>query len=182
MGVPGSGVFAWVADELVQDRSQLTQPLKMRLRQFLHDPVAFRGQPDADDPGIRTVRYPRDQPRGLGTVDELDRAVRALQQVSGEIADGRRPVPRVALDRYQKLVLDVRQPGGLRLILAPALEAAQRDPELKQLLEVLPGKPGRCHPRIFHLFLVSPVVCPPYTPAMPCKRVTGGHPTRRAWA
>jgi hypothetical protein len=45
----------------------------------------------------------------------------------------------VPLDRHQQLVLDVGQALGLSLILAPALEAPQGDPELEQPLEILSG-------------------------------------------
>jgi hypothetical protein len=45
----------------------------------------------------------------------------------------------VPLDRHQQLMLDVGQAFGLSLILAPALEAPQGDPELEQPFEVLPG-------------------------------------------
>jgi hypothetical protein len=45
----------------------------------------------------------------------------------------------VSLDRHQQLVLDVGQALGLSLILAPALEAPQRDPELEQPLKILSG-------------------------------------------
>jgi hypothetical protein len=54
-------------------------------------------------------------------------------------------LPVVSLDRHQQLVLDVSQASGLSLVLAPALEAAQGDPELEEPLEVLPGKPGHRH-------------------------------------
>jgi hypothetical protein len=43
----------------------------------------------------------------------------------------------MTLDRHEQLVLDVGQAGGLRLVLAPALETPQGDPELQQSLEVL---------------------------------------------
>ena len=45
----------------------------------------------------------------------------------------------VSLDRHQQLMLDVGQSLGLGLVLAPAMETAQGDPELEQPLEVLSG-------------------------------------------
>jgi hypothetical protein len=56
----------------------------------------------------------------------------------------------VTLYRHQQLVLDVRQPGGARLVLAPPLEPSQARAERQDMLEVraigltqdnLPGDP-----------------------------------------
>lgn len=63
--------------------------------------------------------------------------MRLEQQIVGDVADrGRRPSA-VPLYDDKQLVLDVRQARGLRLVLAPALEPAQRDAELEQLVEVI---------------------------------------------
>jgi hypothetical protein len=51
----------------------------------------------------------------------------------------------VALDRHKKLVLDVRNARRERLVFAPALKTAQRDAEIKQLLEIFPGELGHRH-------------------------------------
>jgi hypothetical protein len=45
----------------------------------------------------------------------------------------------VSLDRDEQLMLNMSQALGLSLVLAPALESAQRDPELQQPLIVLLG-------------------------------------------
>jgi hypothetical protein len=42
----------------------------------------------------------------------------------------------MALDRHQQLVLDMRQPGGTRLVLAPPLEPSQARAERQHMLEV----------------------------------------------
>jgi hypothetical protein len=107
--------------------------------QLVQHAVAVAGQPDPDHPAVVPVRRPLHQPGGFGPVDELDRAVRPQQQVAGQVAHCRGLVPVVSFDRHQQLVLDVRQALGLSLIFAPALEAAQGDPELEQPLEILSG-------------------------------------------
>jgi hypothetical protein len=121
------------------------QALQVRPGQLPQDAVAFAGQPDPDHAAVVNVRRPLHQPGGFGPVHELDRAVRPQQQVAGQVADGGGHGPVVSLDRHQQLVLDVGQALGLRLVLAPALEAAQGDPEFQQPLEVLLGKPGHRH-------------------------------------
>jgi len=57
-------------------------------------------------------------------------------QVGDQIADRRRLAATVSTDRDQQLVPGMGQPGGLRLVIAPALKAAQGDAELEQSLEV----------------------------------------------
>jgi hypothetical protein len=66
--------------------------------------------------------------------------MRSQEQIAGQVPDRRRLVSRMPLDRHQQLVLDVREPGGSRLILAPTLEGSQGNAELKQPLEVPPGQ------------------------------------------
>jgi hypothetical protein len=117
--------------KLVQDSGQLVQAVQVRPGQLLQDLLAVCRQADPDHPAVLPVRGPLHQARGLGAVHQLHRAVRAQQQVAGQIADRRRQATRVPLDRHQQLVLDVRQPGGLGLVLAPALKAPQGDPELQ---------------------------------------------------
>ena len=46
------------------------------------------GQGDAHDAPVVGVGLPRDQPRGLGPVDESDRAVVAELEVLGDVTDG----------------------------------------------------------------------------------------------
>ena len=45
----------------------------------------------------------------------------------------------MALDGHEELMLDMRQARRVGLVLAPALETPQRDPERQQILAVLPG-------------------------------------------
>jgi hypothetical protein len=131
--------------ELVEDGGELVQALQVSPGQLVQDAVARAGQPDPDHAAVVGVRRPLHQPGGFGPVHELDRAVRAQQQVAGQVAHGRGPAVPVPLDRHQQLVLDMGQALGLSLVLAPAMEAAQGDPELQQPLEVLSGEPGHCH-------------------------------------
>jgi hypothetical protein len=134
-----------LSDEFVEDRGELMQPTEVGLGQPADYAVTGLGQPDADHAAVVAIRYPLGQPGRLGPVDELHRAVRPQQQVAGEVAHGRRPIPRVPLDRYQQLVLYVGKTRRSGLVLAPALELAQRDPELQQPLEIPPGHLGHRH-------------------------------------
>ena len=45
----------------------------------------------------------------------------------------------MTFDRHQQLVLHMGEACGLRLVLTPALELPQRDAELQEPLELLPG-------------------------------------------
>jgi hypothetical protein len=121
------------------------QLVQVSAGQLLQDLLAGAGQADPHHPAVAGVRRPLDQPRGLGPVYQLHRAVRAQQQVAGQVADGGRPGAPVTLDRDQQLVLHVGQARGPRLVFAPPLEAPQGDPELQQLLEVLLGELGHRH-------------------------------------
>jgi hypothetical protein len=67
----------------------------------------------------------------------------AEQQVSGELADGRRDLARMTLDRDQQLVLDMSQAYRASLVFAPSLKAAQADAEGEEVLEVLAGWRGQ---------------------------------------
>ena len=96
-----------------------------------------------DDPAVLAIRDPLDQPGRFRTVNQLDHAVRPHQQVAGQISHGGRLRPAVPLDRHQQLVLDLGQACRPRLILTPALELAQGNPELQQPFEVTSGQPHR---------------------------------------
>jgi hypothetical protein len=132
-------------DEFIEDCGKLMKPAEVGLGQPLDYAVTVPGQANSDHAGVVAVRYPLNQPGRLGAVDELHRAVRPQQQVSGQVAHGRRLVPPVPLHRYQQLVLYVGQAGRFSLVLAPPHELAQSDPELKQPLEVAPGHPSHRH-------------------------------------
>jgi hypothetical protein len=131
--------------QLVEDHRELFQPGKVSCGQPLHDAVARLAQADPHHAAVARIRYPFDEARRLGPVNELHGAVRTLEQVAGQFADGGREVARVSLDRYEQLMLDVSEAGGLRLVFAPALEAPQGDTELQQPLEVTSGRPGHHH-------------------------------------
>jgi len=77
------------------------------------------------------------------------------QHVVGEIANRGRAMTVMTSDGDEQLVLDVSEPGRMRLILAPALEAAQGDSELQEPLEVPVGELGHVTCRL--------VLCPSQT-------------------
>ena len=133
----------WLASCLFTSSSRTVassvQALQVSPGQLVQDAVAIAGQLDPDHAAVVAVRHPLHQPGRFGPVDELDRAVRPQQQVTGQVAHGGGPFFVVSLDRHQQLVLDVGQALGLGLVLAPAMETAQGDPELEQPLEVLSG-------------------------------------------
>ena len=126
------------------------QPAEVGLGQPLDYAVTGFGQSDANHTAVVAVRYPLDQPGRLSPVDELHSAMRAQQQVAGEVAHSRRLLFRVSLYRHQQLVLYMGKGRRFSLVLAPALEFAQSDPEFQQSLEIPPG-----HPRHRHLHNLS---------------------------
>jgi hypothetical protein len=101
--------------------------------------VASLGELNPGHPGVAGIRGAADEAGRLGAVHETHRTVALQQQVFGDLADRRRLGARMALDRNQELMLDVRQAGCACLVFAPPLEAPQRDPERQQVLEVQPG-------------------------------------------
>ena len=126
------------------------QPAEVGPGQPLDYAVTGFGQSDANHAAVVAIRYPLDQPGRLSPVDELHRAMRPQQQVAGEVAHGRRLLFRVSLYRHQQLVLYMGKGRRFSLVLAPALEFAQSDPEFQQSLEIPPG-----HPRHRHLHNLS---------------------------
>jgi hypothetical protein len=70
------------------------------------------GKADPYQPAVSLVGTALHEGRGLGPVDELDRAVMAYQEVARQVADGRRLAARVALDRQQQLMLRWRRSTG----------------------------------------------------------------------
>ena len=93
-------------------------------------PGARRCQAHVHDPVIVAVWLAADEPGPLGPVDELDHGVVAQEEVVGQITDRRTAV--VAAHGEQELVLGRGQPGRLRLLLAPAEEAAQTVTEAEE--------------------------------------------------
>jgi hypothetical protein len=69
------------------------------------------------------IGYSFDEPGRCSAVDELDDAVVAQQQVTGDFPDRRRRA--LTADREQELVLGPGEPDRLGLILAPPLEPSQ---------------------------------------------------------
>ena len=101
--------------------------------------VASLGELHPGHPGVAGIRAAADEAGRLGAVHETHRTVALQQQVVGDLADRRGLGARMALDRNQELMLDLRQAGCDCLVFAPPLEAPQRDPERQQVLEVQPG-------------------------------------------
>lgn len=131
----------WRADQQVVERPGQVPQLSQMSRGELGEPsLAKCGQPDPDDPAVSIVWNSFDQACSGGAVDKLDRAVVPLQQVARQLSHSWRLISRMAFDGYEQLMLDVREPCGARLVLAPALEPAQACPEGEELLEVLPAQ------------------------------------------
>lgn len=129
----GTGIGAAVVhgDQVVQDGRKFVQAVQVRRGQLPYDSIACSGQADTYNAAIVLVRYPFDHAGGLGAVNQLHRAVRPQEQVVGQVAHGRRLIAWMSLDRHQQLVLHVGEACRLRLVLAPALELAQRDAEFQ---------------------------------------------------
>ncbi len=87
-------------------------------------------EPHMHDAVIVAIVLSAHEPRALGPVDELDHGVVAQQQVVGQVADGGQTF--VAAHCEQQLVLGWGQPGGLRLVFAPAEEPAQAIAEAEE--------------------------------------------------
>jgi hypothetical protein len=97
------------------------------------------GELDPGHPGVLGIRAAAHEARRFGPVHQAHRAVAAQQQVIGDLTDRRGNVAGMALYRHQELMLDMRQAYRTSLVFAPALEAAQRDPEREQVLGVQAG-------------------------------------------
>jgi hypothetical protein len=132
--------------ERVHRGRQVRELLEVLLAERLEPPRALVGEPQADRAEVVRVGRPAQQARGLGPVDEADRAVMAEEQVLRDVADGGAPRVVVAADGEQELVLGRRQPGRRRLPLAPAQEAPQPGAELEQRAVLGVGRLG-CHRR-----------------------------------
>ncbi len=120
-------------------RERAAQPaelLEMGLRQRLETLAPGRGELQPDDAVVLGIAHPLDQLGRHGPVHQPDGAVVAEQEVVGHLADGRAAAVRMSPDGQQQLVLRRRQPGGFRLLLAPAEEAAQPGPQRQQVLVV----------------------------------------------
>lgn len=109
----------------------------MRLGELGHQPVPGLGELDPDDPGVPRIWSPAHEASRFRPVQQPDRAVPLHHQVVRDLAHGGRRGPRVALDGYQQLMLHMGQAHLAGLVLAPALEPAQRDAEGEKVLEIL---------------------------------------------
>lgn len=128
--------------QVVQRDGQLAHLGQGGLGQLGHQPVAFGGQFDPDDASVVGVRATPHEAGRLRAVHQPDDAVTLQQEVLGQLADGRRPVAGMALDRDQQLMLDVREADRAGPVFAPALEPAKGDTKREQVLEILPS--GLC--------------------------------------
>jgi len=115
--------------ELIQGGGQAVQLGEMGLGQLGNQPVTLPGQAYPRYPAVLGVRAAADQAGRFRPVHQFHRAVMAQQEVTSEVADRWRVVPEVAFDGHQELVLDMREPGGPGLILAPMLKTSQADAE-----------------------------------------------------
>ena len=128
---PGAGI------QLVEHHSKLAEFFKVRCRQTDDERVALRSELHADDARVVWIGDAPDEPGRLGAVYQLDSTVMTQQEVTGQIADGRRSARRVALDRHEQLMLNMGEARLLSLRLAPVLELAEADAEREQSAEVL---------------------------------------------
>jgi len=112
---------------------------QVRPGQLGYQPVSLLGEFHADHARVGRVGPAAHEAGRLRPVHKLHHAVMAKQQVAGEIADGRRDLARMTLDRDQQLVLDMGQAHRASLVFAPSLKAAQADAKGEKVLEVLAG-------------------------------------------
>jgi hypothetical protein len=78
-----------------------------------------------DNPMVDFVSGPSNQPGGISTVNETDRAVVEKEQVVGDLADGRATKITVSTYRQQELMLGGSEIRGAGLALAPTFEMPQ---------------------------------------------------------
>jgi Ca2+-transporting ATPase len=169
-GCPSGVLTSPGGQQLGQRGGQVAHLVQVGPRQPGDDPVAILGQLHPGHAGVVRILPPSHQARRLGPVHQPHRAMAAQHQVAGDLADRRRHAAGMALDRHEQLMLDMGQARGHCLVLAPALEAPQRDPESQQVLERLDGG-------WFHLTETTPVV--PRRPGRgACRRAR--RPPRRA--
>jgi hypothetical protein len=94
------------------------------LGQTLEHTHAPSREAEADDSSVVGIVRTPYQPRLLGAVDELHRAVMSQQQRICHVADRRPAIAAVPADSKEQLVLRRGDPRGDRLRLAPVQELA----------------------------------------------------------
>lgn len=142
-GLEGSGSRCrrQVRPERVEAWSQARELLEVSCGEPFHAPRTLGGQFQPDDPLIGDVCDALDQSAVDRSVDELDHAVMAQQEVVSGFADRR--CPAVASDGEEQLVLGGSEAGRLRLLPAPPLEAPQAIAEVEEPAVVVIGQRRR---------------------------------------
>ena len=123
----------------MQGGRKVVQFGQVRLGQLGDQLISLPGQLHPDHARVGSIGPAAHEASRLRPVHELHHAVMAKQQVAGEIADGRRDLARMTLDRDQQLVLDMGQAHRASLVFALSLKAAQADAKGEKVLEVLAG-------------------------------------------
>ena len=85
---------------------------------------------------VRVIADPANQPCRFRPIDQADRAVMALEKVTGDITHRRTAGIGVALDRQEELVLGRCQADGGGLLLAPPEKSPHPGAEFEQQLVV----------------------------------------------
>ena len=94
----GSVIYAGAA--MSKSRGNIVEPMPLVQRLG-----AAGSEAQADDPVVVTVLTAADEPRGLGPVDQPDRAVMAQEQVLGHVADRRPTLIGMPSNGEEQLVL-----------------------------------------------------------------------------
>ena len=113
--------------------------LEVVLGEALQPLAAFGGEVHPHHPRVARILAPHDEPRGGGSVHELDPAVVAQEQIFGEVPDRGSTGAIVTSDGEQKLVLGGGQARRLSLARAPAQKASQPSAQLEQVPVVAVG-------------------------------------------
>jgi hypothetical protein len=105
-------------------RSHAGEFFEVLAGEFAEAPGAALGDVDAHDAVVVVVLAPTHQARGFGSVDELDDAVVAEEQLGGEITHGRVTGVDASADGEEELVLRRGDPGVGGALLGPVEVAA----------------------------------------------------------
>ena len=80
-------VIVEAPNQSLNDRRETGQLLEVGRREMTENPPAFGGENEPDDAPVDAVGDAPDEARLLGTVDELDGAVMAQQEMIGHLPD-----------------------------------------------------------------------------------------------